>query len=203
MVFVFDIDDTISETDAYSEYYITRFLKENNLPYVKVRDNTRYAEAKFSWDGATALKWYKCFGDEMMREFPCKQYAREVVNTLHDMGHKVVIATARSKTWHDDPLGVTTDWLEKQHIKYDKLYVGRSDKENICQIENADYFLDDDVELCTKVANLNSKTKSLLFNTDYNKTVEISPKITRVNSFLEVPKIAKVPFEHIASKNIK
>lgn len=203
MVFVFDIDDTISETDAYSEYYIAKYFKENNLPYVKVKNDTRYAEAKFSWDGVTALKWYKVFGDDMMREFPCRPYAKEVINILYDMGHRVVIATARSKTWHDQPEQVTLEWLKKENIKYNKLYVGRSDKENICVDENADFFLDDDVKQCTNVANLKSKTKSLIFNTDYNKNVEVSPQITRVNSFLDIPKLAKIPFTPSEFRSIK
>lgn len=33
MTFVFDLDDTICETDKYSEKYILNFFKINHLPY--------------------------------------------------------------------------------------------------------------------------------------------------------------------------
>ena len=36
MVFVFDIDDTLCETDSYSEFYIKQFLNIGWQPYVYV-----------------------------------------------------------------------------------------------------------------------------------------------------------------------
>ena len=75
MIFVFDLDDTICETDLYSEKYIKKFIKENNLPYKQVAKNVRFAESKFDWNMDAALKWYKKYGDDMMAEFPCKKNA--------------------------------------------------------------------------------------------------------------------------------
>ena len=46
MVFVFDLDDTLSETDAYSEKYINEFMKKNNLPYKQIAKDVRFAEKK-------------------------------------------------------------------------------------------------------------------------------------------------------------
>ena len=73
MVFVFDLDDTICDTDAYSEYYINKFIKDNKLPFKQVAKVVRFAEKKFDWDLETALNWYKQYGDKMRLEFPEKQ----------------------------------------------------------------------------------------------------------------------------------
>ena len=36
MIFVFDLDDTLCDTDLYSEYYIKEYIKKNNLPYKQI-----------------------------------------------------------------------------------------------------------------------------------------------------------------------
>ena len=189
MIFVIDIDDTISETDKYSEYYISKFIKENNLPYKQIKKVTRFAEAKFNWSVEVANKWYKEYGDQMMLEFPCKENSVEVINNLHNLGHKIIIATARANDWHKEPERITKEWLEKNNIKYDKLYVGRIDKEQICIEEKADYFIDDDVKLCEKVLNDSINTIPIIMLTEYNKTLDISSKIIKINNLNELEKI--------------
>lgn len=189
MIFVIDIDDTISETDKYSEYYISKFIKENNLPYKQIKKVTRFAEAKFNWSVEVANKWYKEYGDQMMLEFPCKENSVEVINNLHNLGHKIIIATARANDWHKEPERITKEWLEKNNIKYDKLYVGRIDKEQICIEEKADYFIDDDVKLCERVLNDSINTTPIIMLTEYNKTLDISSKIIKINNLNELEKI--------------
>lgn len=189
MIFVIDIDDTISETDKYSEYYISKFIKENNLPYKQIKKITRFAEAKFDWSVETANKWYKEYGDQMMLEFPCKENSVETINKLHDLGHKIIIATARANDWHSEPERITIEWLKKNDIKYDKLYVGRIDKEKICIEEKADYFIDDDVKLCERVLNDSISTTPIIMLTDYNKTIEVSKQIIKIRDLSELTKI--------------
>lgn len=188
MILVFDLDDTIVDTDGYSEKYISRFIKENNLPYKLVNKVARFAEKKFNWDMETALRWYKEYGDDMMLEFPCREKAKEVLDELYEAGHKIIIATARANDWHKDPEGVTKKWLEKNNIRYHKLYVGRVDKEKICEEEHADVFLDDDVNITKRVAEYFKSVgngKSCLFVTDYNSTLDVSEDVIRIKSFVD------------------
>lgn len=187
MVIVFDLDDTVVDTDGYSEKYILNFIKENNLPYKLVNKVARFAEKKFDWDNETALSWYKEYGDNMMLEFPLRAGAKDVINELYDLGHIVVIATARATDWHKDPEGITKRWLENNGLRYSKLYIGRIDKEKICEEENADIFIDDDIKITNRVAEYFSKTngKACLFNTDYNKELEVNSSVIRVNNFKE------------------
>lgn len=188
MILVFDLDDTVCETDKYSEEYIHNFIKSNNLPYKQIAKNTRFAEAKFDWDKETALNWYKEFGDQMMLEFPCKPNAIETINKLYEAGNIIIFATARANDWHVDPEGITKQWLKNNNIKYHKLYIGRIDKEAICEEENADIFIDDDIKITQKVADYfktlnNSKKKSFLMNTNYNESLAISKDVTRIMNF--------------------
>lgn len=188
MIFVFDLDDTVCETDSYSEEYISKFFKDNNLPYKQVLKTTRFAEKKFDWDNETALSWYKEYGDEMMLNFPCKANSIETINKLHDLGHKIIIATARANDWHSDPEGITLKWLKINGIKYDKIYIGRIDKEAICEEENADIFIDDDTKITKKVSEYFStcdisNKKSFLMTTDYNSNLEVPESVERIVDF--------------------
>ncbi len=188
MVFVFDLDDTICETDAYSEYYINKFFKENNWNYQQIAKVTRFAEAKFNWPNEMAKAWYKKYGDEMMLEFSCKKDAIKTINTLYDNGHKIIIATARNYDWHSNPEEITLQWLKNVGLKVSKVYIGRVDKEIVCENEKADFFIDDDISITKKVSEvLNGKGKqAFLMNSDFNQTQECPSNVKRVSGFKQL-----------------
>ncbi len=50
-----------------------------------------------------------------------KENAIETVNKLFDLGHTIIIYTAR--TWME--FEMTTDWLKKNNIKYHQLFMGK------------------------------------------------------------------------------
>lgn len=186
MIFVFDLDDTVCDTDGYSVKYIQNFINTNGLPYKQIEQTARFAEKKFDWDMDTALKWYKLYGDEMMLNFPCKPMAVEVINFLYDNGHTIIIATARATDWHTDPESITKQWLLKNNIKYHKLYLGRVDKEFICEDEKADVFVDDDIKITARVAEHNPNMKVLLSSTDFNKNMVPYCGVSRINNFQNI-----------------
>ncbi|MEG1499556.1 MAG: hypothetical protein RR400_00580 [Clostridia bacterium] len=188
MVFVFDLDDTICETDKFSEKYILRFFKENNLPIKKIAENVRFAEQKFDWENGTALNWYKTYGDDMLLNFDFKTNALSTINNLYSMGHQIIIATARSTDWHTDPETATRKWLKNNGVNFDKIYFGRVDKDNICKDENADIFIDDDLAITQNVAAIfkacnKQNGKVFLMTTDYNKSFKTPDGVTRVFDF--------------------
>ena len=182
MIFVFDIDDTICDTDGYSEWYIDRFIKEHNLPYKKVKDITRYAEQKYDWDEKTAVIWNITYGDEMMLNFPCKAGAKMMINALYDAGHTIIFLTARSVNWHKEPEKVTRMWLQNNGIKYHKLIIERVDKEQVCKDINADVFVDDDLEITSNVAMHCPKTKVFLMDSRYNHDKQNAGGTERIES---------------------
>ena len=195
MVFVFDLDDTICDSDGYSECYIKEFIKQKNLPIKQIAKDVRYAEMKFSWSEIEARAWYYQYGDQMMLEFPCKKNTVEIINKLHSLGHKIVIATARDKNWHCQPEEITLQWIENVGLKYDKIYIGREDKENICKIENADVFVDDDLKITARVQSMfdkQGKGITYLTNTNYNRHFEEPKKVKRIDDFTEIVKDLKI-----------
>ncbi len=190
MIFVFDLDDTICETDLYSEKYIKKFIQDNNLPYKQIAKNVRFAESKFDWSMDAALKWYKKYGDDMMAEFPCKKNTVKFLKRIHKDGHKIVIATARANDWHTKPKEVTLKWLADNQIPYDDIYIGRIDKERICEEVNADFFVDDDVAVAEKVAHYFASTgknkQAFLSTTAYNQDLSCPNGVVRVKDFSDL-----------------
>lgn len=193
MKFVIDLDDTVCDTDGYSEKYIKKSIKKLKLPYKFVSKVARFAEAKFDWDNETALKWYLEYGDQMMLEFPVKKNAVKVINKLYDGGHTIIISTARSNDWHVKPEEITHKWIEKVGLKYHKIYIGRNDKEEICKTEDADVFIDDDIKITAKVKEYfkvkEKKGYVFLSSTLYNETLNEDDGVIRVKSFKDMYKI--------------
>ena len=192
MTFVFDLDDTICDTDAYSEQYIRQYFAHHNMPYRQIATNTRFAESKFDWPRDVALEWYKQYGDQMMLEFPCKPGVIDTINTLHAAGHKIIIATARATDWHTEPEKITLQWLANNNVYYDKIYIGRVDKEKVCEEENADVFVDDDVDITSKVAQyFGGKVGKYTYiaNTPYNASLPIAPGVNRLMQFSHLLKL--------------
>lgn len=195
MIFVFDLDDTLCDTDGFSEKYILKFIQSHNLPYKQIAKDVRFAEAKFDWDFETANKWYKEFGDEMMLHFPIKPKVVEVLEKLHKQGHRIIIATARATDWHTKPKQITLQWLENNHLPYDKVYIGRFDKERICEEENADFFVDDDLNIVAKVDEYFKQRghgKTFLSTTNYNKKFPVASGIERINEIEEIITLSRV-----------
>lgn len=205
MVFVFDLDDTICDTDKYSEYYINKFIKEHNLPVNQITTVSRFAEGKFDWTEEEALKWYKQYGDDMLLLFPIKGNAVNVINRLYDLGHKIVIATARTTDWHTNPEPLTLQWLKKIGLKYHNIYMGRQDKEKVCEMENADIFVDDDIKIISNVNNFfksNNKGKVFLSSTPYNQTLDIPNNITTIHNFDELLKHLNIKLPNYQPKDL-
>ena len=195
MVFVFDLDDTICDTDGYSEKFIKEFISKHNLPYKQIATNVRFAEMKFDWPHEIALEWYKTFGDEMFLHFPVKRNAVKIINNLFDAGHTIIISTARATDWHTKPQELTLEWLEKVSLKYSKVYVGRKDKEQICKEENADVFVDDDINIVSRVKqtfDAAGKGKVFLAQTNYNKTLPIPQNIQTISNFEDLLQVLEL-----------
>jgi len=190
MVFVFDLDDTICDTDGYSESYMIDFFAKHNLPYKQIASKVRYAESKFDWSNEQALEWYRTYGDEMMKNFPVKNNAVEVINKLYAQGHTIIIATARAKDWHTNPYAATLEWISKVGLRYHRGYIGRGDKESICKEVGADVFVDDDIGIVERV-NQTCGCKVFLATTEYNRDLKTPDGVDRINDLSSLLRIAE------------
>ena len=162
-----DIDDTI--TNSW-EYFIPIYSQVFDIPVEKLQKSKPYYES--IKDNYTLDEYFyllKPIYDERISEIPLKENVKEVIDKLYDLGHSVTFITARSKD-HTDPYEASKKYLDKHHIKYDKLIVRADKKDEVCLKEKIDLFIDDSIKHCQSVTNTGIEV--IMFETAYNKDIK-------------------------------
>ena len=182
-----DIDDTMADTFDYLIPYISEFfdvdinsLKDNNISYSNLPEEMKKRELEF------AKKYY----DKVIPNTPFKDKVAEYINKIKELGHKIIIITARDKTLYTDEYKTTIEELNNNRINYDKL-ICNFDKAKVCKIEKIDLYIDDSIENCNKVSELGIET--ILFNSKSN--IKDKTNLYRVDNWKEIyEKIKEVSY---------
>lgn len=181
-----DIDDTMTNTFDYLMPYIAEFfkidikyLKDNDISYSNLPEGMKEREFEF------ARKYY----DRVIPNTPFKPKVAEYIKKIRDLGHEIIIITARDKNLYTDEYKTTIQELKNNNICYDKL-ICDFNKAEICKRENIDLFIDDSVKNCSEVNELGIEI--LLFNSRINMKNKNS--FYRVNNWKEI-------YEKIKEKN--
>lgn len=179
-----DIDDTIADTFDYLMPYIAEFyniniehLKNNNISYCTFPKEMKKRELEF------AKKYY----DKIIPSTPFKPKVAEYIDKIKELGHEIIIITARDKTLYIDEYKTTIKELNNNNIHYDRL-ICNFDKATICKNEKIDLFIDDSIENCKKVKNLGIET--ILFNSKSN--INIKTNLCRVDNWENIYQKIKV-----------
>ena len=184
-----DIDDTISETFEallpYSQKYTIEDLKrKSNININGNYTNHLYIENANGWnDIETQNFWKKYYGD-VLKEVNIKKFASEVINKLKKNGNKIYLITARWDIPNISTKQITENWLIKNNVMYDKLFMNASDKLQLVKENNIDLFIDDSYKNCKKVSE-NANTKVYMMTSMVNKDLD-DKTIKRVFSWPEI-----------------
>ncbi len=173
-----DIDDTMADTFNYLMPYIAEFfevdinyLKGNNISYSNLPEEMKKRELEF------AKKYY----DKVIPNTPFKLKVAEYIDKIKELGHEIIVITARDKTLYTDEYKATIKELENNNIHYDKL-ICNFDKAKVCKNEKIDLFIDDSIVNCKKVNELGIET--ILFNSKSNMK-EVS-NLDRVDNWKDI-----------------
>ena len=184
-----DIDDTISETFetllAYSQKYTIEDLKrESNINMNGDFTNNLYIEDANGWNELEGQKfWDKYYGD-ILKGVNIKKFASDVIRNFKKKGHNIYLITARWDIPNISTKQITENWLIKNNIMYDKLFMNASDKLQLVKENNIDLFIDDSYKNCKKVSE-NANTKVYMMTSMVNKDLE-DKTIKRVFSWPEI-----------------
>ncbi len=173
-----DIDDTMTDTFDYLMPYIAEFfnvdikyLKDNNISYSNLPKKMKERELEF------AKKYY----DKVIPSTPFKPKVAEYIDKIKELGHEIIVITARDKTLYTDEYKTTIEELKNNNIHYDKL-ICDFDKAKVCKFEKIDLFIDDSIANCSKVNELGIET--ILFNSKIN--IGDRNSFYRVNEWKEI-----------------
>lgn len=104
---------------------------------------------------------------------------------MKNHGYKIFIVSGRNNGEYSNPYKMTSEWLEKYGIEYDKLILTNAyeykEKADICLENNISIMIDDSVKILNEVNN--SGIKALLMDTPYNRK---SNSLTRVHNWKEI-----------------
>jgi len=110
-----------------------------------------------------------------------KENVKEVLTKLKCDGHKIIFITARDFDDYSNPYDITINYLERNDIPYDKLFINVKNKGEKCIEEEIDLFIDDNMGNCRDVMDVGVKTYQ--FDAIFTSNVEGA---TRVYSWNEI-----------------
>lgn len=175
MKYAFDLDDTLSDTATVINKYAIKFDKEflNGNGQMKKINNSKdyyyFAEA-LEWNNQNVKDFFNQYYLEIIKKVKVKPFVTETINNLKLNNNEIYIITARREREENVIENITKDWLEKNKIYYDKLFINIKDKFNIVNKLNIDYFVDDSYKNCIEVLE-KTQAKVFMIETEFNKQI--------------------------------
>ncbi len=141
-----DLDDTLSRVERYARAH--GYIVRNNLPYQLVNEHAQLLAEMFDWSFSDVVDFMRAGGDSIFTEAVARPHAKEVLQKWREMGHTVIILTARTTKLFPNPEKLSRDWLEKRKIPYDELVANCEDKGKYCAENGVSLLVDNSVEQC-------------------------------------------------------
>lgn len=159
MIIGVDIDDTL--TDIRKELQKASFdyakglnkqINEDTVSLDKNNDGSNYKE-KYNFNDEELQYFFRNIQEKIIKVAEPRADVVEIIKKLRKDGNKICIITARDYEFHDDPYGISKEWLDRNGIEYDKLIINVREKAKVCLEEKVDIFIDDKLSNCMDVSN--------------------------------------------------
>lgn len=184
-----DIDNVISNFD---EELLKEFLNhDKELRNTGIVNNTVYiTKGMFDWSKEEFDSFYYENIERIAKKLKTIEAASDYIRKLKQEGYGIYIVSGRNNGEYSNAYKMTTEWLEKQKIEYDKLILtnskNASEKADECIKNNISILIDDSVKNLIEANNRGIVT--LLMNTPYNKN---NKELIRVNNWKEIYEFIK------------
>lgn len=166
-----DIDNVISN---FNEELLNEYIKhDNKIGGVGIiNPNADYIlRGMFSWTQEEVDKFYKENIERIAANLKPIDKSKETIDKLKSDGNQIYIITGRANGEYKDPYTLTTNWLKKYDIYYDKLiYTDAFDSEGKaveCVKNNVDVMIDDSIRILERVIDVGKI--AFLMETPYSK----------------------------------
>jgi len=179
-----DIDNVISDmTGTMLEEYLEhdKTLRSTGI----VNSEARIRFGMFDWTKEEEENFYYSNIERIAAKFKLIPNSKETIDKLKQDGNEIYIITGRDNGEYKDPWNLTTTWLKRHEIYYDKLILTDAYDSHAktveCEKYNIDIMIDDNIATCLDIQK--HGIKILVMNTKFNMTDD---KVDRVNNWDEI-----------------
>lgn len=168
-----DIDNTIVDTRKSVFKYKRKSKFKHNKGYY------------LDWKKEEQEEFLDQYVEDIHKDAEVKEYAKEAIDQLKDMGHEIIIITYRDNIRSYSSNKNTKKYLEEHAIYYNDILFGAFNKGEVCKEHHIDLLIDDSLE------NIESAVQEgisvLVYPMFYNKNT----KYPRVANWKEVVEYIK------------
>ena len=179
-----DIDNVLSN---FNEELLKEFLNhDRELRNTGIINNNVYiTRGMFDWSKEELDDFYYKNIERIAKNLNVIDKAPEYIKKLRKDGYEIYIISGRDNGEYSAPYKMTSDWLDKYEIEYDKLILTDAynslEKAKICLENDISIMIDDSTRILLEVDK--AKITALLMDTPYNRKVE---NLKRVHNWKEI-----------------
>lgn len=181
-----DVDGVLNNISDWHITYGSKFCLDHHI-HRERNMNAYFLCDLFSLTEAERDKFWKPSMIELVKNIPVRPFAAETIHKLREMGHTIVILTARDNQFlFDEHAGkmdeYTEEWLKKNGIEYDEILTGSKSKIDTCLENNIDLMIEDKDK---NVLEISKHIPVLCFDALHNQSV-VGPNIHRIYCWPDV-----------------
>ncbi len=169
MIIGVDMDNTICSTSEKILEYEKEFLLEKHIDSTKLWEDTNLKE-----------EFLNKYLEKVYAEALPKSYVKDTLDKLKQKGNKIYIITARSERYVDDIYDVIKNYLQKNNLVVDEIFINGKDKVDVCLKEKINLMIEDSRYNYDKL--VNNGIHTILFD-ENNNNLDID---NRVSSWQEI-----------------
>lgn len=179
-----DIDNVLSN---FNDVLLKEFLEhDKELRNIGIINNNVYiTRGMFDWSKEELDDFYYKNIERIAKNLNVIDKAPEYIKKLRENGYEIYIISGRDNGEYSDPYKMTSDWLDKYKIEYDRLILTNAynslEKAKICKENDISIMIDDSTRILLEVDNMG--ITALLMDTPYNREVG---DLKRVHNWKEI-----------------
>lgn len=152
-----DLDGVVIDSENVWRVYEEIFAIEDlNGRKIVNKEEPKY-QTRYDWSKEEQEMFNKKYLLNVAKQCNLKPGFLEVYKKLKNMGHELVVITARGLLV-DELKDDAIELLEKHNIIFDKYYWKIADKLEVCKKENIDIMIDDDYKIIEQLSGHHIKT---------------------------------------------
>ena len=181
-----DIDGVLNDIGQWHYSCGFKFCIDNHI-HRGFHPEEYMIEKQFELTDEENYKFWREYIFDLMVSIPTRPYAGSILKLLKEMGHEIVILTARDNRYLTNQYANTMnfyveEWLRKNNIPYDEIIVGPGKKKDKCLKHKLDIMIEDKA---SNVCEISDYIPVLCFDAPYN--LKISKKnVHRVYSWYQI-----------------